>query len=257
VEYSEILSNLFMNVVSSGSKGNSTIIWDECDALVVDFGISVKRFRQRFEELNIGEVPLSVLITHEHSDHSSGLGAASRKMKADIYLREKAKLKMGFDSAFTIRDELTIGNFFIRSVSVSHDAVDPVGYVIENRGRKISLFSDLGYFPMENIDLIRGSDILAIEANHDTNMLKTGPYPESLKKRIMSNYGHLSNDQCALALGELSEQKSQIILLHLSDENNTQEIAYLTIRDFLDNRNIKYKGIECARQLYGSSIFEV
>ncbi|MCL4323398.1 MAG: MBL fold metallo-hydrolase, partial [Candidatus Thermoplasmatota archaeon] len=111
--------------------------------------------------------------------------------------------------------------------------------------------------PMENIDLVKGSDILAIEANHDTNMLKTGPYPENLKKRIMSHYGHLSNDQCALALGELSEQASQIILLHLSDENNTHEMAHNTIRDFLDNRNIKYKGIECARQLYGSSIFEV
>ena len=246
-----------MNVVSSGSKGNSTIIWDENDALVVDFGISVKRFKKRYEELNMEEIPISILITHEHVDHSSGLGAASRNLKADIYLREKTKLKMGLDSAFNIGDELTIGNFFIRSVSVSHDAVDPVGYVIENRGRKISIISDLGFFPMENIDLVKGSDILAIEANHDTNMLKTGPYPENLKKRIMSHYGHLSNDQCALALGELSEQGSQIILLHLSDENNTHEMAHNTIRDFLDNRNIKYKGIECARQLYGSSIFEV
>ncbi len=246
-----------MNVISSGSKGNSTIIWDENDAIVVDFGISVKRFRQRLEELSVTDIPTSIIITHEHSDHSSGLGAASRRLDADIYLRPKARMVLRLDNAYTINEELAIGNFYIRSVSVSHDAVDPVGYVIENRGRKISIFSDLGYFPMENKDIIKDSDILAIESNHDTEMLKTGTYPENLKKRIMSSYGHLSNDQCALALQELSGPKSSIVLLHLSDENNTHEIASMTVRDHLNNRNIKYRSIESARQLYGSSTYEV
>jgi phosphoribosyl 1,2-cyclic phosphodiesterase len=246
-----------MNVISSGSKGNSTIIWDNQNAIVIDFGISVKRFQERLKELPVGDIPLSILITHEHSDHSSGLGAASRKLKSDIYLREKARIAMKMDNAYTMGEDTVIGNFYIRAVKVSHDAVDPVGYVVEHGDKKISLFSDLGYFPEDKADIICGSDIIAIESNHDVEMLRTGPYPVNLKKRIMSNYGHMSNDQCARALENISEQNSKIILLHLSDENNTPEIAYLTVRDHLDNRGIKYMGIECARQLKGSSLYEV
>ncbi len=251
------MSKLGFNVVSSGSKGNSTVIWDSDNAIVIDFGISVKRFRSRSAELAIDEMPLSILITHEHGDHSSGLGAASRMLKADIYLREKARRAMHMDQAFNVGEELLIGNFYIRALSVSHDAVDPVGYVIENKGRKISLFSDLGYFPVEHSDIIRGSDIIAIESNHDTEMLRTGSYPEQLKRRIMGDSGHMSNDQCAQALENISTDKSKIVLLHLSDENNTLETAYLTVRDHLSNREIRYKSIECARQLVGSSVYEV
>lgn len=251
------MSNLGFNVVSSGSKGNSTILWDSDNAIVIDFGISVKRFRVRMNELNIGDLPMSILITHEHGDHSSGLRAASHMLKADVYLREKTKNVISLDKAFSVGDDLIIGNFYIKPLSVSHDAVDPVGYVIENKGRKISLFSDLGYFPMDQSDIVSGSDILAIESNHDTEMLRTGPYPETLKKRIMSNHGHMSNEQCSQALEGISDRDTRIVLLHLSDENNTPETAYLTARDHLNNREVGYRSIECAKQLVGSSIYWV
>ncbi len=245
------------NVVSSGSKGNSTVIWDQDDVIVIDFGISVKKFNKRMEELNLKEKTKSILITHEHSDHSSGLGAASRLLGADIYLRYKTKMVMKLDKAFSVGEDLLIGNFYIKPLSVSHDAIDPVGYVIERKGVKISLFSDLGYFPMDYCDIVSGSNLIAMEANHDTEMLRTGSYPEMLKRRIMGNQGHMSNTQCAQVLENVSQRSSGLILLHLSDENNTIETAYQTVRDHLDNRNIGYRSIECARQLVGSSVYEV
>lgn len=129
--------------------------------------------------------------------------------------------------------------------------------MIENKSRKICLFSDLGYFPTDHSDMVSGSDIIAIESNHDTEMLRTGPYPETLKKRIMSDHGHMSNDQCSQALETISGRDSNIVLLHLSDENNTLETAYLTARDHLNNRDVRYKSIECAKQLIGSSVYWV
>ncbi|MCL4345298.1 MAG: MBL fold metallo-hydrolase [Candidatus Thermoplasmatota archaeon] len=251
------MSNLKMNIISSGSKGNSTIIWDDEDAIVIDFGISAKRFNERVQEIDAHFGNLSIIVTHEHGDHASGLPVASRRIRGDIYLREKTRNAMKFDRSYSMGDDLCIGNFYIKAIPVSHDAVDPVGYIIENRGRKIASFSDLGFFPMEYADEIIGSDILAIEANHDSEMLRTGPYSEQLKRRISSNYGHMSNEQAALAIEQLSDKDTSIVLIHLSDENNTPEIAYNHVRDHLVNRDIKFRRIECARQVYGSSVFEV
>ncbi len=251
------LSDLKMNIISSGSKGNSTIIWDGEDAIVIDFGISMKRFNNRIQEIDAQFSNISVVITHEHGDHASGLPVASRRLKGDIYLREKTRNAMKFDRSYVMGDDLCVGNFYIRAIPVSHDAVDPVGYIVEHKGRKISTFSDLGYFPMKYADEVAGSNIIAIEANHDTEMLRTGPYSEHLKRRISSDYGHMSNEQAALALEQISGENTNIVLIHLSDENNTPEIAYKHVRDHLVNRDIKFRSIECAKQVYGSPVFEV
>ncbi len=190
--------NFYM--VSSGSRGNSTIIWDENDLIVIDCGITLKKFMEKTSNFDLKELEKSIFISHEHSDHSSGVRTLSKKISADVYSKEKTLSRLGYDNAFPINGEVAVGNFSIIPVSIRHDAVDPVAYVVKNRGIKIAVVSDLGIVESELLDEIYGADIIALEANHDLNMLATGPYPEHLKNRIRSNYGHLSNEQSAEAI---------------------------------------------------------
>ena len=245
--------NFYM--LSSGSRGNSTIIWDENDLVIIDCGISLKKFSEKTSELGIENLEKSIFISHEHSDHSSGARAISRKLKADVYSRNKTLDKIGLDRGYGINGEVAIGNFTIMPVSVNHDAVDPVVYVIRNRGIKISVVSDLGIMTGELLDAMRGSDIMAIEANHDPEMLRTGPYTEMLKMRIRSNHGHLSNEQTAEAIYESASDNTRIVLTHLSEKNNTPDIALETVKAYLSNRNKKYISIETASQDFGSTLY--
>jgi phosphoribosyl 1,2-cyclic phosphodiesterase len=246
-----------MNIVSSGSKGNSTVIWDGEDAIVIDFGISVKRFQARASEIGLEYSNISIFLTHEHSDHASGISAARNKLNADLYLRPKVKESLGINGTYPIRETTVIGNFIVEAIPISHDAIDPVGFIIKYNDRKISLFSDLGFFPMEQVSRLNGSNLIAMEANHDVDMLRTGSYPPHLKKRIQSTHGHLSNLQASEVLEKCTDSSTDLVLIHLSDENNTPDTAYTHVRDHLQNREIGYKSLECARQLVGSSTFEV
>ncbi|MGP6293566.1 MBL fold metallo-hydrolase [Caldiplasma sukawensis] len=249
------MSEICFNVVSSGSRGNSTIVCDDEDKIVIDFGISVKRFNSRLEELGKDRKNISVILTHEHGDHSSGLLYAHRRLGADIYLREKVKTVMKAHYAYSMGDKIAIGNFSITALPVSHDATDPVGFLIENKNFKMCIFSDLGFFNESYFPLLKNCNIIAVESNHDVELLKNGPYPEHLKKRIQSNYGHLSNEQAARAISNISNVDSRIVLLHLSDENNRHDLAISTTRDYLSNRGIPFRSIEAARQLVGSQTY--
>ncbi len=247
--------NFYM--VSSGSRGNSTIIWDENDLIVIDCGITLKKFMEKTSNFDLKELEKSIFISHEHSDHSSGVRTLSKKISADVYSKEKTLSRLGYDNAFPINGEVAVGNFSIIPVSIRHDAVDPVAYVVKNRGIKIAVVSDLGIVESELLDEIYGADIIALEANHDLNMLATGPYPEHLKNRIRSNYGHLSNEQSAEAIYNTATEKTRIILTHLSEKNNMPDIALSTVRDYMLNRGKKFKSIECASQDFGSTHYEL
>ncbi|SMD30681.1 MBL fold metallo-hydrolase [Picrophilus oshimae] len=239
----------FLNI-ASGSRGNSTVIWDEYDAIIIDFGISLKRYKIIENKFSIPG-NRSLFITHEHGDHSRNARAMSKY--ADVYSRAATLESLGING-YKINDEVAIGNFFINAVSISHDAVDPVGYIIKNKNIKISVVSDLGFVGDSLIDEIKNSNLIALEANHDPEMLASGPYPEHLKARIKGRYGHLSNEQSAEAI-YLSNNNSYILLTHLSEKNNTPELAYKTVYNYLKNRNARFKSIECASQYHGSSLY--
>ncbi len=247
--------NFYM--LSSGSRGNSTIIWDENDIIIIDCGISMKKFSEKTSELNIENLEKSIFISHEHSDHSSGARAISRKLKADVYSRNKTLEKLRMDNAYSINGEVAIGNFSITPIPVNHDAVDPVVYIIRNRGVKISVVSDLGVVDDSLLTEMKNSSIMAIEANHDTEMLKNGPYTEALKGRIRSDHGHLSNEQSAEAIYACASGETKIILTHLSEKNNTPDIALHTVKSHLLNRGRKYNSIEAASQEFGSTLYRL
>lgn len=249
------MGSLHFTMISSGSRGNSTLIWDQDDIIIIDFGITLRKLKNRLEEINLDMGSASLFISHEHTDHSKGIPYLSKRHSVDIYSREATLSALGIRDGYGIREKTAIGNFSITSVPVSHDAADPVGYVLNWGMRKITVVSDLGVVPDRLIEEARGSDILAFEANHDVDMLKNGRYPLQLQKRIFSSHGHLSNSQSAEAISQIASSRTHIVLTHLSQENNTPDMATATVRSYLDNREIAYASLECATQELGTPVY--
>ncbi|MHB8561240.1 MAG: MBL fold metallo-hydrolase [Thermoplasmataceae archaeon] len=249
------MEGIGFNMVASGSAGNCSLVWDHDDLLIIDMGISRKRLRKRLEDLHVDPPQKSLFISHEHSDHCSGVKNLKTRPDFDIYTREMTGYAAGIGDFYRINGETVIGNFRVRAINISHDASDPVGYVIESSGIKISVISDLGTVSGEVMECIKGSDIMALESNHDEDMLKNGPYPISLKNRIAGRFGHLSNSQTADVLEKVIKPETRIILTHLSQKNNLPELAIEQSETRLKNRQIPYRSLECATQENGSSLY--
>ena len=249
------MSRLYFGMVASGSRGNCSFLADGKTLAIVDFGISYRRFYQRIEGLGPGFDSINLFVSHEHSDHSSGIPVATRKAQIDLYSRELTISSLGLKDAFPIHDQVTVSDLRVTAVDVSHDAADPVAYVFRIGKIKISVISDLGRVDDRLVEEAKGSDIIAMEANHDIEMLRKGSYSQGLKTRIEGSYGHLSNVQSGEALSEICNENTRIILTHLSQENNTEKTALSTVKRMLQWNSVKYKSIECASQIDGSSLY--
>ncbi|WP_297027879.1 MBL fold metallo-hydrolase [Thermoplasma sp.] len=247
---------LFFKNIASGSKGNCTLIWDRTDLIVIDLGVTMKKFRDSIRSLGLEGREISLFISHEHSDHISGVPITSKYIDMDVYLRPA--LAGSFRrKTYEMDGSLVVGNFEVRAFEIPHDAADPIGFSVFWHDAKISVVSDLGKVTDRVIDGIRDSDILAFESNHDVEMLRTGSYPEILKRRILSDHGHLSNEQSAEAIAKVATEETRVILTHLSQENNRPEIALNEVRSYLENRKIRYRSIETADQYAGSSLYSL
>lgn len=247
------MPELTFAILSSGSKGNSTIIWDDQDTIMIDCGISYKRFRESTALFDLSDNPISLFISHEHSDHSAGIRTLRRRTGADLYSRKGTLNSLHAVDGYEINGSCVVGNFEISAVDISHDASEPVAYVIRYSDYKITVASDMGVVNESLVKEATGSDILAFEANHDVELLKSGKYPPYLKKRILSNVGHLSNYQSSEAIGNMVKPDSRIVLTHLSEENNTPDTALGAVTGYLKNREIEYRSAECAEQWKVSS----
>lgn len=228
--------------IASGSSGNCIYAGTDKEGILFDVGISMKRVRDGLEAQGIGfEQVKAICITHEHSDHVSGLGPLLRKTPIPVYatagtieaIWEKGNMKnISTDLFHTILpgDEIELADGLVRSFSISHDAADPVCYTMEKDGKKIGIATDTGCYDDKMIDCLAECDILLLEANHDINLLQVGKYPYSLKMRILGDHGHLSNDMSARLIRELLHSGLQEVMLgHLSKENNFPELAYRTV----------------------------
>jgi phosphoribosyl 1,2-cyclic phosphodiesterase len=216
----------------------------------VDAGLSRK---ETFERLHAsGHDPESltaILITHEHSDHINGLQVIARKLRIPIYISRLTAPAIAWDEnwgdtsphleLFQAGTSFTIGDIDVTSFTIPHDAVDPVGFSFRAEGIKIAIATDLGYLPDSIRHHLRGSDLLLLESNHDVEMLKVGPYPWSVKQRVMGRNGHLSNDvACSFIRDELDATTSTLILDHLSESNNHPEIVRLCAQQALHGRSL-------------------
>lgn len=229
--------------IASGSSGNCTYVGDDDTHIIIDAGISGKRIEAGLNDLDLTTKDVTgILITHEHTDHIGCLGMLARKYDLPIYATKGTiNAIKGMSRYSNIPDHLyhavipdhsfTVGGIDVLPVSISHDAAEPVAYRLENNGRRISVATDLGVYDEHIVECMKDSDLLMLEANHDIHMLEVGPYPYKLKRRILGEKGHLSNDLCGRLLTELiSDRLGQVVLGHLSKDNNLEELAYETVR---------------------------
>lgn len=243
--------NMKLCSIASGSSGNCIYVGSNHTNLLVDVGVSAKRIVNGLNGIDImPDTIQGILITHEHSDHVSGLGVLSRKYGIPIYATEEtAQAIKRIKSLGEIPEELfhyikpnesfRINDIDIEPFSTSHDASNPVCYSMVAEGKKIGLATDLGKYDDYIVSKLKDSDLLFIEANHDVNMLMVGKYPYYLKQRILGDQGHLSNESSAKLIGKLISNKLKYILLaHLSKENNYEELAYETVCCELESQKL-------------------
>src|SRR6266496_2679689 len=230
-----------VTMLASGSRGNCAVVASACTKILVDAGISCRETFKRLRTLSEDPHSLSaIVITHEHSDHVYGLATLAKKLSVPVFmtgathqawarsLRDEAGElpKLARLEVFSAGRSFQIADVTVSAFTIPHDAADPVGFTFKAEGTKIAVATDLGYMPASVCDHLRKCDVLVIESNHDLEMLRVGPYPWSVKQRVMSRVGHLSNESLAHFFAEdYDGGASYIVLAHLSEENNHPEIA--------------------------------
>ncbi|HHW90404.1 MAG TPA: MBL fold metallo-hydrolase [Clostridiales bacterium] len=234
-------------VLASGSKGNAALISTDKTKILLDAGISCRSIEQKLKSVGHRAQELdAVLITHCHWDHISGIKTLVKKYDLNVYTyyQNYGRLVSILGSGKNII-ELDGNDFFIKEITVSpfelmHD-IHCFGYSFYSRGKKITVMTDVGKITDYVRSRAKDSNILMIESNHDVQKLMSNrKYPQNLKDRIISDQGHLSNDLCADALTQLiTEEGRQVVLAHLSQENNTPELAYTITANALKNRGIE------------------
>lgn len=260
--------------IASGSSGNCIYVGTDTTHVLVDVGISRKRTEEGLCSLGIHPSELdAIFITHEHSDHIGGLGVFSRKYNIPVYstfrtaqaIRSCRSLGNIDESLFqTVRpdESFRIKDLTVSPMKISHDAADPVAYRFSYGRQKIGVVTDLGCFNAYTVECLKGMDVLLLEANHDVNMLQVGPYPYPLKQRILGDRGHLSNENSGKLLGQLlHDGLRQVVLGHLSKENNLPELAYETVRLEIEQADNPYHAgdfpIQVARRSERSEVIEI
>ena len=239
--------------IASGSSGNCIYAGTDNTHVLIDAGISAKRIEKGLFELGVKPSELSAIcITHEHSDHIKGLGVLARKYEIPIYATEGTirEIKMAknlgdYDEELLkpLRPDawLTIGDLEVLPFHIDHDAADPVAYRIQSGNKSVAVATDLGHFNQYTIDHLLDLDAVLLESNHDIRMLETGPYPYYLKRRILGDFGHLSNENAGRLLNcILTDRMKHVLLGHLSKENNLPELAFETVRLEVDMGECPY-----------------
>ncbi len=238
--------------MASGSTGNVTLVESSRTRLLVDAGLSRRETFRRLKILGVETEPLDgILISHEHTDHCGGLPVIAKHARCPVFLTEPTHKEIcrvlpggGGEKVEQVEhiaggDNWTIGDIEVDAFSIPHDAADPVGYAFRTEGIKVALVTDLGYLPELVKFHLRGTDCLILESNHDLEMLKVGPYPWSVKQRVMSRTGHLSNHVVSEFLADpeaFDGRPRRLVLAHLSENNNTPELAKISAEEALGRR---------------------
>jgi phosphoribosyl 1,2-cyclic phosphodiesterase len=230
-----------VSVLASGSRGNCALVATTSTRILVDAGLSGRETFKRLRALGERAEEISaILITHEHSDHVAGLQRLAGKLKVPVFLtaqthhawkrtmrdEEGAVAELAKSEHFASGRGFRVGNIEVMPFTIPHDAIDPVGFTFRAEGVKIGIATDLGYMPPSVCDHLRGCSVLVIESNHDVEMLRSGPYPWSVKQRVMSRVGHLSNEALAkFFTSDYDGGAEYLVLAHLSEQNNNPEKA--------------------------------
>lgn len=246
---------LKFSVLASGSTGNSIYVGTKTSNILIDAGLSGKKIEKSLQTIGLTTSEIDgIFVTHEHEDHIKGLGVLARKYNIPVYANKKTfdnlpksvgliddNLKKFFETSKLVN----LGSLKIESFAISHDAAEPVGYIIRENDFKLSIVTDLGYVSSTIKDKIKGSDAYIFETNHDIGLLRMSSYPWHIKQRILSDVGHLSNEESGETLAEIITDNTQkVFLAHLSRENNLQELARLTVKNILEDYGITEQDVK-------------
>ena len=233
--------------IASGSKGNATYVGTENTHILIDTGISRKRIAGGLAEVGLALSDIdAILVTHEHADHISGLGVLERTREIPVFATagtiegiRSQNLCGGFNAdvltPVSADEPFVVGDISVLPISVCHDANEPVCFRLENGTSSFAVVTDLGEYNSYLTENLKGLSGILLEANHDVRMLEVGRYPYYLKQRILGRFGHLSNESSGRFLsGLLHDNIRHIMLGHLSEENNTRELAQLTVELEID-----------------------
>src|SRR5665647_472235 len=234
----------------SSSRGNSIFLKSDKSSILIDAGLSGSKIIEALCSIDVDPSEIdAIVITHEHSDHIQGAGILSRRFDIPIYANCKTwdamtpllgNIAIKNIQCFKTGQEFYIDDICVKPFKTPHDAAESVGFNFFVDNKKITVATDIGYIFDELYEAVEGSDLVLLESNHDVDMLMAGRYPWSLKKRILSDHGHLSNMSAGEVIAKIAiKGTTKFLLGHLSEENNFPELAYQTVANILNENNIK------------------
>lgn len=245
---------MLVSVLASGSEGNCTLIRTKHKNILVDIGMNYKYIKEKLEEVNLTPSNIDLIfVTHTHSDHTGAMKVFFKSNTPMIFLDEKMMVELPFlenypnlcfDKGPFIFDTLTVEAF-----KTSHDAPGSRGYIFKEDGASAVYITDTGYINHKLFDQLSNHSLYIFESNHDVELLMHGSYPAWLKKRVRSDEGHLSNQQADFYLSKfIGEKTKEVVLAHLSKENNSPELALSSLQKVLEENNINFSNIKVAKQ---------
>lgn len=240
-------------VLASGSKGNCTYVATKHHQVLIDIGTSSLQIEKKLRSINIDPKSIdSIFVTHAHKDHTAGINVFYKKYHPTVYMTDKiykeANLKI--DNYTNLTEEMQLGDLKVIPIPTSHDARDSRGYILESDDKSMVYMTDTGYINEKYDSLLKNRNIYVMESNHDIELLMSNEhYPHYLKMRILGDEGHLSNEESARCLAKYIGRKTEkIFLAHLSEENNSPELALANLRNTLKKKGIPFDNIEVASQ---------
>ncbi len=238
------------SVLASGSTGNSLYVESGEQSFLVDAGLSGKKMTELLNKIDKRPEDLSgIFVTHEHSDHIKGLGILARKYQLPIYANANTwramdgligEIPSELKFEFGMETVQSFGSLDVESFGVSHDAAEPMFYVFHQDGKKLVTITDTGYVSDRMKGIIKNADVYIFESNHDVSMLRMGRYPWSVKRRILSDVGHVCNEDAAIAMSEVAgDRTKRFYLAHLSKDNNMKDLARMSVSQTLETKGIR------------------
>ena len=249
-----------LKTIASGSKGNCSIVLCDETKFIIDMGISYLTLKRSLEENSLSfDQFTGILITHNHKDHISGLASLIKKTHIKVFIPlemyDGIKELVPKDRCEFVDDIFKVNDTQIELIHTSHDAPYSIGFIITQQEKSIVYVTDTGYINRKYLKKMENKDLYLIESNHDEVMLMDGPYPRFLKERVISDKGHLSNTTTSKYLSKIVGNKTKyIILAHISEKNNTEELAYQCTKEELNNDKVE---ILIAKQYEESAFIEV
>lgn len=250
-----------VSVLSSGSKGNTTFIQTNNTKILIDAGNTSKYILEKLNEINVDPTTIdAILITHTHIDHIKGLPVLLKKINPCVYITQKMLKELEYLENYSIinTDKIKIKDLDIDVIKTSHDTEESVGYIVNNDDKSIVYITDTGYINQKYFNILSNRNVYIMESNHDIEMLNNSKYPFALRQRILSDKGHLSNYDSAKYISKFIGSKTKYVLLaHLSEENNTEELALETLDKRLKKEKIAIDNIIIAKQNQATDLINI